>query len=303
MSELHRLPNLLTLRAFEAAARHQNFSRAADEMHVTHGAVSHQIRALEQDLGVALFTRHGKRLTITLQGAQFAQAVRRALQDIAQATQAIREESRQKRITVSSIPSFAARWLAPRLGKFIEQNPGTELVLQTSGRLHDLVRDGIDVGIRFGQGQYPGLAVQRLMGDSYYPVASPSYNGGGLPATPQQLTPAQLLRSDEPWLPWFQAANLTLAEPAGGVRFQDLSMLIRSAVAGNGIALVRHVVAMQEIASGELVRLFDVAVKSPWHYYLACPPEALHKPQVQAFRQWLMEEIAIFKTQTGEAVD
>ncbi|SEK05356.1 LysR family transcriptional regulator, glycine cleavage system transcriptional activator [Achromobacter sp. NFACC18-2] len=303
MSDLHQLPNLLALRAFEAAARHQNFSRAADEIHVTHGAVSHQVRALEQDLGVALFTRYGKRLTITQQGAQFAQAVRSALQDIAQATQAIREDTRQKRLTVSSIPSFAARWLAPRLGKFIEQNPSTELVLQTSGRLQDLVRDGIDVGIRFGQGQYPGLAVERLMGDSYYPVASPGYNQGRLPSTPRQLKPAQLLRSDEPWLPWFQAANLTLAEPTGGVRFQDLSMLIRSAVAGNGIALVRHVVAMQEIATGELVRLFDVAVKSPWHYYLACSPEALHKPQVQAFRQWLMEEITIFKTQTGQAVD
>ena len=201
------------------------------------------------------------------------------------------------------IPSFAARWLAPRLGKFIEQNPGTELVLQTSGRLHDLVRDGIDVGIRFGQGQYPGLAVERLMGDSYYPVASPGYNEGRLPVTPRQLQPSQLLRSDEPWQPWFQAADLTLAEPTGGVRFQDLSMLIRSAVAGNGIALVRHVVALQEIASGELVRLFDVAVKSPGNYYLACPPQALHKPQVQAFRQWLLGEIAIFKTQTGEAVD
>ncbi|OZI62354.1 transcriptional regulator GcvA [Bordetella genomosp. 11] len=303
MTDLHQLPNLLALRAFEAAARHQNFSRAADEIHVTHGAVSHQVRALEQDLRVALFTRHGKRLTITLQGAQFAHAVRNALQDIAQATHALRDETRQTRLTVSSIPSFAARWLAPRLGKFIEQNPGTELVLQTSGRLHDLVRDGIDVGIRFGQGQYPGLAVERLMGDSYYPVASPGYNQGRLPTTPRQLKTAQLLRSAEPWLPWFQAADLTLAEPTGGVRFQDLSMLIRSAVAGDGIALVRHVVAMQEIASGELVRLFDVAVKSPGDYYLACPPQALHKPQVQAFREWLKGEISIFKTQTGEAVD
>jgi LysR family glycine cleavage system transcriptional activator len=302
MTDLRRLPNLMALRAFEAAARHQNFSRAADEIHVTHGAVSHQVRALEQDLGVALFTRHGKRLTITAQGGRFAQAVRNALQDIADATQVLRDEMCQKRLTVSAIPSFASRWLAPRLGKFIEQNPDTELLLQSSGQLHNLVRDGIDVGIRFGQGQYPGLAVERLMGDSYYPVASPAYNKGRLPTIPEQLKPAQLLRSDEPWLPWFQAAGLQLAEPSGGVRFQDLSMLIRSAMSGDGIALVRHVVATQELASGELVRLFDVAVKSPWDYYLACPPDALHKPQVLAFRQWLLEEIAIFKAQTGEAV-
>jgi LysR family glycine cleavage system transcriptional activator len=302
MTDLRRLPHLLALRAFEAAARHQNFSRAADEIHVTHGAVSHQVRALEEELGLALFTRKGKRVAITAQGAQFAHAVRKALQDIADATQVVRSQARQKRLTVSAIPSFAARWLAPRLGKFIDQNPDTELVLQSSGQLQDLVRDGIDVGIRFGLGQYPGLAVERLMGDSYYPVASPGYQLGRLPTTPQQLKPQELLRSDEPWLPWFQAAGLNLAEPGGGVRFQDLSMLIRSAKAGDGIALVRHVVATQEIASGELVRLFDVALKSPWDYYLACPPGALDKPQVQAFRQWLLEELAIFKAQTGEAV-
>jgi LysR family glycine cleavage system transcriptional activator len=302
MTDLRRLPNLQALRAFEAAARHQNFSRAADELHVTHGAVSHQIRALEKDLGVALFTRHGKRLTITPQGHQFAQAVQHALQNIANATHVLRNETRQMRLTVSSLPSFASRWLAPRLGKFIEQNPDTELVLQSSGQLHDLARDGIDVGIRFGQGLYPGLVVERLMGDSYYPVASPGYNDGLLPCTPKQLKPAQLLRSDEPWLPWFQAAGLSLAEPSGGVRFQDLSMLMRSALNGDGIALIRHVVASQEVTSGALVRLFDVTVKSPWDYYLACPPDVLNKPQVQAFRQWLLQEIAIFKLQTGSAV-
>jgi LysR family glycine cleavage system transcriptional activator len=303
VTDLRRLPNLMALRAFEAAARHQNFSRAAEEIHVTHGAVSHQVRALEQDLGVALFTRYGKRLTITAQGGRFAQAVSKALQDITDATQVLRDQVRQKRLTVSALPSFASRWLAPRLGKFIEQNPDTELVLQSSGQLNDLVRDGIDVGIRLGLGQYPGLVVERLMGDSYYPVASPGYNEGRLPTVPEQLVPAQLLRSYEPWLPWFEAAGLKFAEPVGGVRFQDLSMLIRSAVDGDGIALVRHVVATQEIASGELVRLFDVAVKSPSDYYLACAPDALHKPQVLAFRQWLLKEIAIFKAQIGAAVD
>ena len=303
MADLRRLPNLLALRTFEAAARHQNFSLAANEIHVTHGAVSHQVRALEKELGVALFTRHGKRLTITTQGARFAQSIRNALQDIAEASQVLRNELGQKRLTVSAIPSFASRWLAPRLGKFIEQNPDTELVLQSSGQLNDLVRDGIDVGIRLGHGNYPGLVVERLMGDSYYPVVSPNYNAGRLPTLPEKLKPKQLLCSYEPWLPWFQAAGLKLAEPSGGVRYEDLAMLIRSAVDGNGIALVRHVVAIQELSSGELVRLFDVSVKSPRDYYLACPPEAVQKPQVQAFRQWLLKEIAIFKAQTGRAVE
>jgi LysR family glycine cleavage system transcriptional activator len=302
MSDLRKLPNLVALRTFEAAARHQNFSRAAEEIHVTHGAVSHQIRSLEQDLGALLFARNGKRLSITPQGERFAQVVRNALQEIGAAAAVLRADTRQKRLTVSALPSFAARWLAPRLGKFIEQHPDTELVLQSSGQLHDLVRDSIDVGIRFGAGNYPGLVVERLMGDSYYPVVSPAYAGGHLPHLAQQLTPDQLLRSDEPWLPWFQAAGLALAEPSGGVRFQDLSLLIRSALDGDGIALVRHVVATQEIASGELVRLFDVAVKSPNDYYLACPADALRKPQVQAFRDWLLDEVRKFKAQAGDYV-
>src|SRR5438105_1657563 len=175
MSAPHRLPNLAALRAFEAAARHQNFSRAADELHVTHGAISHQVRALEAELGTPLFTRNGKRLTITAPGLQFAQSVRNAFNDIAAGAQQLRAHAQQKRLTVSCLPSFAARWLAPRLGGFMESHPDTELVLQSSGQLQDLVREGIDVGIRFGTGQYAGMEVERLMGDSYYPVASPHF--------------------------------------------------------------------------------------------------------------------------------
>lgn len=303
MTDFRQLPNLAALRAFEAAARHQNFSRAADEIHLTHGAISHQVRALEQDLGVALFTRNGKRIAITPEGKRFALTVRKSLQEIAGAASALRADARQQRLTVSAIPSFAARWLAPRLGKFIDLHPDIEVTLQSSSQLQDLARDSIDVGIRFGSGRYPGLAVEKLMGDYYYPVASPAYDGGRLPASPQQLAHCGLLRSEEPWLPWFQAAGLALPEPSGGVRFQDLSMLIRSASDGDGIALVRHVVAMQEIASGELVRLFDVALKSPDDYYLACPPQALRKPQVQAFRSWLLAEIAKFKQQAGAFIE
>ncbi|MES2952555.1 MAG: transcriptional regulator GcvA [Pseudomonadota bacterium] len=302
MNALHRLPNLAALRAFEAAARHENFSRAAAEIHVTHGAISHQVRALEAELGVALFTRNGKRLAITPQGTRFAQTVRNAFSDIADGVQQVRAHTQQKRLTVSCLPSFAARWLAPRLGKFIEAHPDTELVLQSSGQLQDLVRDGIDVGIRFGTGQYPGMEVEKLMGDSYYPVVSPRYQGGDLPLAPVQLTVARLLLSDEPWAPWLQAASVVLAEPTGGVRFQDMSFVIRAALDGEGIGLVRHVVAEQEVAQGSLMRLFDVAVKSESHYYLAYPPGAPDKPQVSAFLEWLRGEVARFKLQAGALV-
>ncbi len=301
MSDLRKLPNLAALRAFEAAARHQNFSRAAEEIHVTHGAISHQVRALEQELGVALFARHGKRLTITPAGERFAATLRKSLLEIVRATEEMKSSGQQKRLTITTLPSFASRWLAPRLGKFIDLHPDTEVVLQSSGQLTDFSRDPVDVGIRFGGGRYPGLAVEKLMGDCYYPVASPRYNGGHLPTRPAELGQYALLRSfdDEQWAPWFEAAGVDLPEPTGGLLFQDLSMLVRLASTGGGIALVRHVVAMQEIASGELVKLFDVVVRSAHSYYFVCAPQSLHKPQVQAFRTWLLEEIAQFKAPGG----
>ncbi|CAN7639349.1 transcriptional regulator GcvA [Pseudoduganella sp. LjRoot289] len=291
-----RLPTFQQLRAFEAAARHENFSRAADELHLTHGAISHQVRALEQELGTPLFLRKGRSVKVTVDGRKFAQVLAKAFDDIAAGADALRPGRGRggQRLTVSAIPSFAARWLAPRLGQFIEQHPDIEVLLQASGHMQDLEREAIDVGIRFGRGRYPGMKVDRLMGDIYYPAASPAYRGGALPRTPAELAQATLLRSNEPWLPWFRAAGLALAEPSGGVMFEDLSMLIRSAVDGDGVALVRHVVAMQEIASGQLVRLFDIATPSPDDYYFVSPPGAADKPQVRAFRTWMLAEMAAF---------
>jgi LysR family glycine cleavage system transcriptional activator len=293
MSELPRLPNFSALRAFEAAARHENFSRAAEELHLTHGAISHQVRALEEELGLPLFVRNGRQVRVTAEGRRFAEAIAQAVGDIAQAAATLRPAAGSiQRLSVTAIPSFAARWLAPRLGTFIEQNPGVEVILQASSQLQDLVREGIDVGIRFGKGRYPGLVAERLMGEVYYPVVSPNYRYGPLPLKPDDLAQATLLRSNEPWAPWFKAAGLTLPEPAGGLMFEDLSMLIRSCMDGDGVALVRHVVAMQEIASGQLIRLFDITAPSDEDYYLVSPPGVYGKPQVRAFRDWLKTEIA-----------
>lgn len=293
MADLRRLPNLSALRAFEAAARHQNFSRAADEIHVTHGAISHQVRALEQELGVELFVRHGKRLTVTADGERFAAVVRKSLMDVAIAADALKASAHHKRLTVTALPSFAARWLAPRLGRFIEQYPDTEVVLQSSNQLVDFARESVDVGVRFGAGHYPGLAVELVMHDYYYPVASPTFNQGRLPQSLNELTKSALLRCDgEPWTPWFAAAGLTHPEPSGGLLFQDSSMLVRAAIEGQGIALARHAIVVQDLQAGALVRLFDVAIKCESSYYFVCLPSAMQKPQVHAFRDWLFDEVA-----------
>jgi len=302
MADFRKLPNLAALRAFEAAARYGNFSRAAEEIHVTHGAISHQVRALEEELGVVLFARHGKRISITPEGERFAAILRKSLSDIAAAAEALKADGKQQRLTVTALPSFAARWLSPRLGRFIEQHPDMEVMLQSSNQLTDFVRESVDIGIRFGRGNYPGLAVEKIMDDCFYPVASPRFNKGKLPRTPQKLSQHPLLRCQlEPWTPWFQAAGLDLLEPTGGLVFQDSSMLVRAAVEGHGIALARHALAATEIDAGELVRLFDVAVACPQSYYLVCPSDALKKPQVQAFRAWLLAEVE--KTETVQITE
>jgi LysR family glycine cleavage system transcriptional activator len=296
MADFRKLPNLTALRAFEAAARHQNFSRAADELHVTHGAISHQVRALEEELGVALFTRNGKRIAVTEGGQQFAAALRKSLLDMLMAADTLKAGEGHQRLTVTSLPSFAARWLSPRLGKFIELHPEIELMLQSSSQLADFTREPIDLAIRFGAGHYPGETEELVMDDFYYPVASPGFNRGKLPRTPSELKPRMLLRSDmEPWLPWFRAAHLSLAEPTGGIVFEDASMAARAAIEGHGIALARHAIVSTDIESGQLLRLFEVSVRCPSSYYLVCLPEALKKPQVQAFRAWLFSEVEKFQ--------
>lgn len=291
--DFRKLPNLAALRAFEAAARHQNFSKAAEEIHLTHGAVSHQVRALEQELGVALFVRHGKRIAITPDGEQFAATIRQALQTLAEAAELLQNRHRHQRLGITSLPSFAARWLSPRLGRFIEHYPDLEVSLQSSSSLSDFGREQVDIGIRFGLGNYPGLVSELLMGDWYYPVISPHYSLDKIPETPQELARGHLLRCDEePWEPWFRAAGLDAEEPSGGLIFQDSSMLARAAVDGQGIALARHAIVQSDIRAGLLRRLFDITIPSPVSYYLVYPAQALDKPQVRAFREWLLAEVA-----------
>ncbi|AFQ46997.1 transcriptional regulator GcvA [Burkholderia cepacia] len=292
--DLRQLPALNAIRAFEAAARHENFSRAADELYVTHGAVSHQVRALEEELGVQLFTRNGKRLCLTDAGMRYAQQVRGALMVIADATREVRASDRGRRLVVSMLSSFAARFITPRIGTFIERHPEIDVELQSTNSLTDFARDDVDLAIRFGSGNYPGLHVEPLFEEVFFPACAPTLNGGKLPQTPADLAHYNLLRSDdELWRPWFDAAGLdTLTEPKRGILYQDSSNLLLAAIDGQGIALVRRSLAVHDLLDGRLVRLFDIDGQSPWHYFFVCPPPLLNTPRVQAFRTWLLQEVA-----------
>lgn len=295
--DLRQLPALNALKTFEAAARHESFSRAADELFVTHGAVSHQIRALEEELGTPLFLREGKRVRLTDAGCRYAKDVRIALMTLADATRAVREGQRARRLVVSSSSSFSARWITPRIGGFIERHPEIDLELQSTNALTDFTRDDVDVGIRFGQGGYPDLYAERLLDEVAFPVCAPTFNGGVLPKTPAELAASpRLLRSDDQmWSVWFKAAGLTgVPEPRRGVFYQDSSNLLQAAMDGQGIALIRRSIGSYELASGRLVRLLDIDAPTASAHWFVCPPPLLESARVQAFRMWLREEVERF---------
>jgi len=288
-----RIPPLPALRALEAVARHGSMTKAAETLFVTHGAISHQLKALESDLGVVLVERVGRGVRLTEEGERLAQRVRAALAEIVDAVREARERSNPRQLRVSVVPSFAARWLLPRIGRFISAHPDIDLDVRASGAIADFRRDDVDVGIRHGTGQWPGVIAEHLLDDDCFPVCSPRLLDGRLPKAPADLAHYTLLRGDrEFWQPWFEAAGLDWPEPTRGPMFNDSSHMMQAAAEGQGIALARGTLLGNDLVNGVLVRLFDVTVRSPYRTYLAYPPRLADSPKLAHFRQWLRDEVA-----------
>ena len=286
-----RLPPLSALRPFEAAARLESFTRAADELHLTHGAVSHQVRALEEHLGVPLFARHGKRVTLTAAGRTFAEAVRGALDAIAAGADALRAR-RDDRLTVSVLPSFASRWLMPRLLRFMDANPKVEVNVIATTALANFRDDEVDVAIRFGKGPWPPLECEMFLEDEYFPVGPPKMPRR--PRTPRDLLTAGILREDRDYWPdWFAVAGVPVDEmrAARGPIFNDSTFALQAAARGEGIALARRSIVQEDLEKGTLVRLFDLAVPSRERYWFVSPREIAASPKVKRFRDWVKAEL------------
>ena len=287
-----RIPAMQALRALEAVARTGSLTKAAEGMHVTHGAISHQLKALEDDLGVKLVERAGRGIRLTDEGERFAGRVRVALSELSEAVREITEHHNPRQWRVSVMPSFAARWLLPRIGHFLAAHPDIDLDVRASVALTDFRREDIDAGIRYGGGHYPGIVSEHLLDDVYFPVCSPRLDKR-LPAQPSDLSRYLLLRSEnEFWQPWFRAAGLDWPEPTRGPIFNDASHVMQAAVEGQGIALARSSLIGNDLRNGVLVRLFDVVVPSPFRYYLVYPTRLAASPKLTLFRDWLKDEIA-----------
>ena len=281
-----RLPPLSALRPFEAAARLESFSRAADELHITHGAVSHQVRALEEHLNTPLFARHGKRVVLTAAGRVFAERVRAALEELAAAAQAVRTR-RDDVLTVSVLPSFASRWLMPRLIRFMDANPGIDVNVNASTALANFVDDEVDVAIRFGIGPWPPHVCEEFLRDEYFPVASPRWNHGKLPRAPRDLLGLRIIREDRDyWTLWFEAAGVKVDGQLAsrGPLFNDSTYSLQAAARGEGIALGRRSIVAEDLERGTLKRLFDVSIPSRQSYWFVSPRETAETPKVKAFR-------------------
>jgi LysR family glycine cleavage system transcriptional activator len=293
---VRRLPALNALKAFEAAARYESFTKAADELCVTQGAVSHQVKALEAELGLKLFRRERQRLLITEAGRTYLEVVRDAFDRLATGTERLLQRQNSGVLTVTTSPNFASKWLVHRLGRFAEVHPGIDLRITASVQHIDFAREDIDMAIRHGAGQWPGLHVTRLCVEELFPVCSPKLlKGRGALRTPRDLKRHTLLHTDDRsgWARWLEQAGVANGDFGSGPVFNQASMAIDAAIDGQGIALARTALAAWDLIAGRLVKPFPLALAVSYAYWIVCPKANADLPKVTIFRQWLLSEAAL----------
>ncbi|WP_119460320.1 transcriptional regulator GcvA [Rhodospirillaceae bacterium SYSU D60014] len=288
-----RLPPLNALRAFEAAARHNSFTGAAEELGVSHAAISRHVRGLEARLDVTLFGKAPRGVVLTEAGAAYLDRIRRALDDIAEATEALTGTARLQ-ICVSAEPAFATKWLVHRLGRFRERHPTFDVYLDVSPLLVDLNRDEADLAIRYGKGDWPGVREDLIVRPLLFPVCHPALlNGLELPR-PSEFSQHTLLHEDGGmrWRRWFEAAGAAVDGITRGPRLSETNLVIDAAIAGQGIALADEFLAEKPLREGSLVRLSDIVVTDGAYYLLSLPGAGRRKP-IASFRNWLLAEAGV----------
>jgi LysR family glycine cleavage system transcriptional activator len=291
---------LNALKVFWAAARHGSFVKAANELHVTASAVSLQIRQLEDELGLKLFERTPKGLALTAAGARVLPDVSSAFEKLRATFSTLNDAEEGAVLTVSAAPSFAAKWLLPRLNRFLSANPDIEVSIKATVELADFERGEADLGIRYGRGGYPDLETELLMREMVFPVCSPELlNGQKKKATADFLNSVTLLHDDSAdqnealpgWKMWLRAAAIDDVDWRKGPRFNQTVLAIEAAAAGLGVALAPAALVDGDLASGRLVRLASAELSEPFAYYLVYPAAKAGRASVKAFRAWLLAEL------------
>lgn len=287
---MRRLPPFFALRALEAAARHRSYSRAAEELAVTHGAVSQQIRRLEAELGARLFHRQGNGMIPTPAAQRLADRVAAAQKILGGAVDDFVDAASRDALVVSVDPQLGIRWLPQRLPRLLADPAGANLDLRFEGRMADFVTDGVDVGLRYGRGQDAGVERALLFREQLFPVCSPTLAGHEAIRAPQDLLTAPLLRhTHRPWRLWFSGFGLTEPAPTGP-EFDDSLMVIEAAAQGMGVALARSSLVQQDLATGRLIRLLPDAIENDFAFYVAWRADNPKLRRIHALRDWLIAE-------------
>jgi len=299
---MRKLPSLPAVRVFEAAARHENFTAAAAELGMTQAAVSYQIRLLEERLGVPLFARAKRRVTLTEAGRKAAPLVSGAFDTIADAFAAIVEDDGAV-LTISTTQTFASNWMAARLGAFQFERPELAVRLLTQNQIIDFAAEDVDVGIRSGSGPWPGLRQDFLMRIHATPMCSPDYRDRHRIERPEDLLSLARLNPDDIWWKqWFAAAGVT--ESAGprppSIRLDSQQMEGNAAIAGHGVGMLTPLLWPAEIASGRLVQLFPRTIMEGSCYWLVYPEHKRHQPKIRAFRDWMLGQFAAMRQEGPE---
>lgn len=285
-------PPIASLRSFEAVARLGSVTQAAKELHVTHSAISQQIKVLEDFIGVKLFLRQGRGVHINEEGRLYALHVRNALGQIADATRLLQVKPRLAELTLAVVPSFGTHWLLPRLEHFHRQHPHIQLRILASLTVTNMQQESVDIAIRMGKGDWEGLESHFLFEDQQWVVSAPHFNGGCLPQTAQDIANSRIIFSMESWKAWCVEAGLTRHITPSGLCFNDSNMVLEAVRLGQGIALERRSLVAGAIARGELVQLTEHVVPYPWPYWLVTPKGGEKKPEVETFIQWIKDEAA-----------
>jgi LysR family glycine cleavage system transcriptional activator len=292
---LRRLPPLNALKAFETAARHESFTRAAEELCVTQGAVSHQVKALESVLGVKLFNRERQRLVITEAGREYLAVVRDAFDRIALGTERLTQRQRSGVLTVSTSPDFAAKWLIHRLGRFAEVHPDIHLRISATMHHVDFAREDVDIAVRHGDGNWTGLDVVRLCSEELHAVCSPGLvSGWNRRVEPSDVLRFPLLHLDDhgDWTRWLEAAGVPATGISHGPVLNRASMVIDAAINGQGVGLARTTLAAWDLINQRLVAPFSVTLPLSKGYWIVCPQATSMLPKITTFRDWLLTEVA-----------
>ncbi len=293
-SPYHGIPPMRALKAFEAAARHLSFTRAAEELCVTQAAVSQQIRHLEDMLGAPLFKRMHRKLMLTEDGQKFLPDVREALDILARATRSIHPTVDPSTLTISVLPSFASKWLVPRLWKFHEQHPEIHIHVSAFDWLVDFDNNEADLAIRSGRGSWPGLVAHPLLSEDVFPVCSPELLQGEHPLDRvENLKYHTLLHDDfsrEDWFVWLKAVGVEHPDPRGGLTYSHTSLMLDAAIRGHGVALGRTPLVAEDLREGRLIRPFDFSLPADFAYYLVYPERKARHPAIIAFRNWILQE-------------